>query len=134
MILENPTITNIITSTGATIPVIGGINTRSYTWVISSPATGGIPGPKIGVACTATSIHSYVTAATSATFNIEERTSIGSAGTNMLASDQVSDVTGEEATSFDNAGLAAGNWLWIDISATSGTPGNLVITLTYTIP
>jgi hypothetical protein len=83
---------------------------------------------------TATRIDSYVTAATSATFNIEERTTIGSPGTNLITSDQVADTNGETTTTFSNSALDADNWLWVDISATSGTPGKLVITLSCTVP
>ena len=106
---------------------------KSYTWVIDNPATGGIPGPRLKVAHTVTRLDSYVTAATSVTFNIEERSTIGSAGTDILASDQVADTDGAIASSFSNAGLAADCWLWLDISAVSGTPGKVVITLSCTV-
>lgn len=107
---------------------------RVYTWVISSPATGGVLGPRIPEACTVTRIDSYVAAATSVTFNIEERSAIGSAGTDILASDQAADTDGASQTSsFNNDSLAAGNWLYVDISAVSGTPGQVVISLTCTV-
>jgi len=110
-----------------------GSNVRTFSWVISNPAVGGFPGPRLYQAHTAVRIDSYVTAATSATFNIEERSTIGSAGTNLLGSDQVATVTGASTTSFSDSSLAADNWLWIDISAVSGTPGQVVITLTCTV-
>jgi hypothetical protein len=110
-----------------------GTNVRTFTWVITTPAVGGIPGPRLKVAATATRIDSYVTAATSVTFNIEERSTIGSAGSNLLSSDQVADTNGETTTSFADSALAADNWLWLDISAISGTPGTLVVTLSMTV-
>ena len=102
--------------------------------MIANPVAGGIPGPRLKAAQTATRIDSYVTAATSATFNIEERSTIGSAGSNLLASDQVADVTGETTTSFADSALGADNWLWLDIASVSGTPLILVVTLSTTVP
>lgn len=107
---------------------------RMLTWAISSPAVGGIVGPRIPENMTVTRVDAYVDAATSATFNIEERGTIGSAGTNIMSADMAADVTGESDTgAFNNDSLAAGNWLWVDISAVSGTPTQLVITLTCTV-
>jgi hypothetical protein len=101
--------------------------------VIADPAIGGIPGPRLKLAAIATRIDSYVTAATSVTFNIEERSTIGSAGSNLLGADQVADVNGEMTTSFDDSALAADNWLWLDISGVSGTPTLLVVTLSMLV-
>jgi len=68
------------------------------------------------------------------TFNIEERSTIGSPGTDILTTDQVAITTGASQTgSFNDDSLAAGNWLYIDISAISGTPAQVVITLTTTV-
>lgn len=81
-----------------------------------------------------TRIDSYVAAATSVTFNIEERTSIGSTGTNLLSSDQVAVTTGASQTgSFNDSSIASGSWLYLDISAVSGSPGQVVVTLTCTV-
>lgn len=107
---------------------------RVYTWVISNPAVGGILGPRLPEAHTVQRIDSYVKAATSVTFNIEERSTIGSAGSNILSEDQIADTDGASATgSFNDSSLAEGNWLYVDISAVSGTPEQVVITLTCTI-
>jgi hypothetical protein len=121
-------------TTGPTGPSGPGSNIRTYTWVVANPVAGGIPGPRLKAAQTATRIDSYVTAATSVTFNIEERSTIGSAGTNLLASDQVADVTGETTTSFADSALAADNWLWLDIASVSGAPLIVVVTLSTTVP
>jgi len=111
-----------------------GSNIRTYSWVIQNPTAGGIPGPRLKDAQTAIRIDSYVTAATSVTFNIEERSTIGTPGTDLLAADQVADITGETATAFSNSSLAADNWLWLDIASVGGTPGSLVVTLSCTAP
>ena len=113
---------------------VGGTVVKTFTWVISSPAVGGVLGPRLRSAMTVTRIDAYVRAATSVTFNIEERSTIGSAGTNILSSDMAADVNGETATSFADPDLAAGNWLYLDISAVSGTPGQVVVTLSCTVP
>lgn len=102
---------------------------RTYTWVIGSPAVGGVLGPRLKAGQTCLRLDSHVAASTSVTFNIEERSTLGSAGTNIVASDQVATTTGASTTSFSNAGLAADNWLHVDISAVSGTPGQVSMTL-----
>jgi hypothetical protein len=102
--------------------------------VISTPATGGVPGPRLKEGQTVTRIDSYVTAATSATFNIESRSTIGTPGTDLLAADQVAVTTGASDASFAYSSLAADSWLWIDISGVNGTPGQLVISLSTTVP
>lgn len=107
-----------------------GTKVKTYTWVISSPAVGGVLGPRIPEAQTVSRIDAYVQAATSVTFNIEERSAIGSAGTNIMTSDLAADADGAAQTEFANPSLASGNWLYVDISAVSGTPGQVVITLT----
>lgn len=106
-----------------------GVVSRQYVWVIANPAVGGILGPRLKTGKTCVRLDSHVAAATSATFNIEERTSPGTAGTNIISSDQVATTTGASTTTFSNSGLAADNWLYVDISAVSGTPGQLAITL-----
>jgi uncharacterized protein YjiK len=106
-------------------------NTVTFTWVVSSPTTGGVLGPKLPCNHIVQKIESYVAAATSATFNIEQRSTPGSAGTNIMSSDQVAVTTGTATpTTWNDMNLDAGNWLYLDISATSGTPGQLVVTLT----
>lgn len=102
---------------------------KTYCWVISSPAVGGVLGPRIKANQTCVRLDSHVASGTSATFNIEERSTVNSAGTNIVSSDQVASTTGASTTTFSNAYLAADTWLYVDISAVSGTPGQLSITL-----
>lgn len=108
--------------------------TKTYTWVVAGPAVAGVPGPRIPQNGTITRIDAYVTAATSVTFNVEKRSTIGTTGTNAMTSALVATTTGASQTSFSSATLTASNWLWLNITAVSGTPGNVVITVTYTEP
>ncbi len=64
-----------------------------------------------------------------ATYNIEERSTIGTPGTDLLASDQVADTTGEIDTSFSNTTLAAANYLTIAITSVASSPTQLEIYL-----
>ena len=59
---------------------------------------------------------------------------IGTTGTNVLSASMVATTTGVSSSSFSDSSLTAGNWLWIQISAISGTPGQLCITVTFTEP
>lgn len=105
----------------------------SFTWVTAVTGAVGVPGPKMPYAATVVEVSAYVTAATSATFNIEERSSIGSAGTDVLTADQVADTDGESVTSsFANDSLASGSYLWLDVASVSGTPGTLQVTIAFT--
>ena len=116
-----------------TYPILNTVpnNPLPFTWVIQYPEGGGIAGGRLSKNVTALRIDAYVVGATSATFNIEERTAIGIPGTNLVTDDLVATVTGVSTTTFTNADLATGNWLWVDVSAVSGTPTQLIITLTY---
>jgi len=105
----------------------------SFTWVIpqSLLEVGGWPGPKMPYAATVTEVSGYVTAATDCDINVEERSSIGSAGTNVLSSDLVCDADGASVTSsFGNSSLASGCYLWLDISAVD-TTGDLQVTIAF---
>lgn len=104
----------------------------SFSWIVTPAGAAGYPGPKMPYAATVIEVSSYVTAATSATFNIEERGTIGSAGTDVLSADQVADITGESVTSsFGNDSLAKDSFLWLDVASISGTPGYLSVTIAF---
>ena len=106
---------------------------KTYTWIIKTPAVGGIPGPRLWTDLTALRIDAFCIGATSVTFNIEKRTTIGTAGTNLLTSDAVAPVAGVSTTTFATDQVTQDQWLWLDISAVSGTPTMLVVTLTSTV-
>lgn len=102
---------------------------RSFCFSVASPAAGGILGPRIPWGATVKRLGSYTDAGT-VTFNIEERTTIGSAGTNILSSDQVSDTTGEEITSsFNLSTLTSGRYLYVDIASVASSPTKIAIWL-----
>lgn len=102
---------------------------RVYTWVIDSPAVGGVPGPRLTEENAIVRLDSFVVGGTSIAFNIEERDTIGSAGTDILDTDQVTTTAGTTATTFGNTTLDVGNWLWVDISDVTGTVTKLTVCL-----
>lgn len=112
------------------------VQTRVYYWAHSAPtATTNISSIRVPWACTVTRLGSIIGGGTSATFNVEIRTTIDSAGTNILSADQVSDQTGEETTSSFNAtAIAAGNWLYVDFSAISAAPTEWSAWVQVTVP
>jgi len=104
----------------------------SFTWVVSPTGALGYPGPKMPYAATVVEVSSFVTAATSATFNIEARDTIGSAANNVLTTDMVADVTGESVTSsFNDGAIAKDQFLWLDVASIVGTPGYLQVCITF---
>lgn len=107
--------------------------TKEFAWIINDPAVGTYGQVYIGWACTVTQVRANTESGTSCTFNIEERGTLGSAGTDILSSDMVADADGEDVTSsFNNASLALGNHLTIAISAVSGVVDCVNIALIVT--
>jgi hypothetical protein len=102
---------------------------KTYTWVLASPVAGGIPGPYIPVPLSAVGVYAYCIDGTSITFNIEDRSIIGTPGTDIMVADLVAPTTGASQIAFSNPKLATGHWLWLDISGISGTPTKLCVTL-----
>ena len=110
-------------------------STKTYTWTISYPAMGGIPGPKLGCLHMLADISAYVVGAgtgssASAIFNIEDRSTIGVAGANLMSGDLTAGVGGASASgTFAQASVLADHWLWLDIAAVGGAPSFFVVTL-----
>jgi hypothetical protein len=107
---------------------------KTYTWVVESPGVGGIPGPYLIGSCNVLLINAYCVGATSITFNIEERSVVGIAGTNIMSADLAAYsnyATG--VASFALPHLTAGRWLWLDISGKTGAPTKFVVTLAVMI-
>lgn len=98
-------------------------------FTVTSPGVTTIPLGVIEESWTAAKIEAYVFGGTSVTFNIEERTSPGSAGTNMMTSDMDATTSKTTDSSLANGGLAAGNTLALDISAVSGAVNFIAITI-----
>lgn len=82
---------------------------------------------------TVTSLDCIVSAATSATINIQECGSDGTSCTDMATSDLACDTDGANTTTFNNAAADANDWLKLDVASISGTPGTLTVTVTYTV-
>lgn len=122
--IEELTVGTGLTLSGGSLVASTASRTRQFMVSILDPTSGdSFMMGRIPWNATVTRVGS-VTDTGTLTFNVEERSTIGSAGTDVLTSDQVADATGEEATSsFANASLAAGNWLFLSISGASGTPG-----------
>lgn len=67
------------------------------------------------------------------TIQLEERTSLHSAGTELLTAGLVADVTGETTSAFADVSVAVGNWLVYTVTAVSGNPGLVWATITGTL-
>lgn len=104
-----------------------------WTWVVDNPGVGGIPGPKTPSQSTVTSIQSYTTTDISVAFNVEERTTIGTPGTNVMTADQTAIITGALNTTPDNPVIDGDSYLWLDISSASASTGYLMVTVTYLV-
>lgn len=103
---------------------------RYFVWIIPNPAIATVGQVPIPWDCTVTEVKANVEGGTSATFHIQERATLGSAGTNILSSAMVADTDGEIVSSgFNNESLSADNYLTIDISAVSGSVTDLTIRL-----
>jgi hypothetical protein len=108
---------------------------KVYTFVIaaydleSGIVVAGWPGPKLSDPQIALLISAYCVDGTSVTFNIEERSTVGTPGTDLLDGDMVALTSEITATEFALAELTEERWLWLDISAVSGTPTKFVVTL-----
>jgi hypothetical protein len=88
---------------------------------------------KLPYGITLVSINGIVSAATSATFNIQECNSSGASCADMATSDIAADTDGTETTSFSDGTAASGAWLKIDVASKSGTPGTLTVTVAYRV-
>lgn len=121
-------ITGIQGSTG-----ISGLSS-AFTWVITNPATGFIPGPKLYQDFTCTKISSFVSDQTSCGFNIQDRTlAPTTTGLTLLATDQTAVVDGIDSTIIQNAACPVNSWMWLDIKGTTGSPTQLMVTITGTV-
>ena len=101
----------------------------SQTWIVDAPAVGGVYGARIDTARTIDRIEVWTDAGT-VDVNVEERTAPNTAGTNTMTSDLQGTSTSANQTTFANDAIAAGNWLYLDISAVS-TAVVLGVTVSY---
>lgn len=115
----------------------GGINVKAIT--IENP-TGGedITMFFTDVAITITQLNAIVangSATPSVTWTIRHGTDRSAVGAEVVTSGTTttSASTGSEVTSFDDATIVAGSWIWIETTAQSGTVPELNVTIEYTI-
>ena len=103
--------------------------------MISNPATGLIPGPRLA----APNISLRVDGAaigTTVVFNIKHGAVLYGSGSNIMSSDLTVDSSTESTVSFSNPLLLQNEWLWLSItsvSAPSGTSTQFVTTLATTV-
>jgi len=126
----------------------GWTDVNSFTWVISDPEVGGIPGPKIWnnsagfFGYDGLRIDSYISGGTDLTFNIQNRftNEILISGTTVYTGLTTSLTLSSDYTEFwrnssiypNIATLINDSWLWLQITNVTGSPDKLVITLFVT--
>ena len=106
---------------------------KTYTWVISSPAIGGVPGPFLVSNATVLRFDAYCVGGTSVSFNIEDRLTIGVAGTNIRSVDLTAYTFGGSAVSFIHPLIPQFHWFWLDISNVDGAVTDFVVTMAVSI-
>src|SRR3990167_9827786 len=150
-VTTNANLTGPITSVGNATTVASTVGGRSltvtanvvdadaelYTWTlgktIETPTSAdNFLMHRVPLASTVTNIHCIVEAATSATIRIDECDTAGDNCTGIDgATTIVCDVDGQaDDTSLSNAAIDATDWLRTVVTATSGTPGHVAITVT----
>ena len=127
----------------------GWTDVNSFTWIISDPDVGGIPGPKIWnnsagfTGYDGLRIDSYISGGTDLTFNIQNRftNEILVSGTTVytgtttcltLSSDSTEFQRGLTIPPYSFPTLINDTWLWLEITNITGLPDKLVITLFVT--
>jgi len=132
--------------TSGTSGTAGASELNSFTWIISEPEVGGIPGPKIYnddgafAGFDGVTIHSYISGGTDLTFEIQDRTTSEVLITGeMVYSGRTTDSTlfGDVffRRSDDGGGIPTlinDNWLWLEITEVNGSPDKLLVTLFVT--
>ena len=108
----------------------GDIPEASQTWVIDSPAVGGIYGPRIDTARTIDRVQIWTDTGT-VDLNVEIRTAPNTSGTNSMTSDLQATSSSVAQTTFADDTIAAGEYLYIDISAVASSPTVLGVTVSY---
>ncbi|MFA9202153.1 MAG: hypothetical protein ACEQSC_01215, partial [Candidatus Nanopelagicaceae bacterium] len=109
---------------------------KSLTFTLDAPTSSDVfPIIQLPYNVTLTNVIGTVYAATSATFQIQSRSSatLGSSGTNLLTSSLTATTSGANTTSFATATASTGYFLVLVASAVSGTPSKLTIEIDYTI-
>ena len=119
---------NIVGPTGATGP------TGPRNISITSPgASENIALFYTTNALTISKIIHVIRGGTSVTFTIRYNSSRAATGTEVVTGGTVANntTTGGTITSFNNATIAAGSWVWLETTAVSGTVNELAVTLEF---
>ena len=120
-----------VTTGGQLVGFTGGAGgSRTYTWTVSAPAVGDILGPRLDSCLTVCRIDSFSMASCSATFNVLYGTP-GSFSTCVMGTDLIGACTGCCCTGL-SVGIAANCWMVLHVTGVSGTPGQLVVTVSGT--
>lgn len=120
-----------LTSTTNTFPTR--IETKVITWSQGSPtATEDRTLQYFTRAATITAVRGVIVGSTSITIVIKKGADRSAAGTDVVASVTVSSTTTGAALTIANAAISAGDYLWIESSALSGTPDEASVTIEYT--
>jgi hypothetical protein len=106
---------------------------KTYTWVVSNPTIGGIPGPRLSQLQNAVRLDYFVVGGVrtpTLTFNIEDRPLNINPGTNLTTADSIALQGAVANLAISHPLLPVGDWLWLDIAGVTGSPTYFVVTLT----
>ena len=107
---------------------------QTFSVVVPSvAATDDIVIMKAPYGMTLTAIDCVVSAATSATINIQECDANGANCLDTATSDLTCATTNTNTTTFSNASIDSGDWIKLDVASISDTPGTLSVTATYSV-
>lgn len=110
---------------------------KSFTFLMDQPTGGDMKcmfqAPTPGGGGTLLSVMASNVGGTSVTFQIQKRSNVNSAGTNMLSSSLTSSQSGGSTTSFSTATFSSTDHLCYISSSISGTVDQLVIRVTYIV-
>lgn len=111
---------------------------KSVTFVLNAPTSSDVfPIWQVPYAVTITKVWATVLGGTSSSFNIDHRTSstLNSTGTNILNATLVATTTGASTTTFNSTNnvLSANMFVVFVASAVSGTVGEVVVEIDYTV-
>jgi len=104
----------------------------AHTWSIPNPVIGGAGGPYFQSDRTMVQINADIIGTGSVTFNVEIRTSLGTTGTSIFASDQTVTNAGAVYQTFAATDLPLGTRLYLKISNVTGMVTAAAITCTTT--
>ena len=110
-------------------------NMKTFSLIIASPVVGGVCIMRAFQAMTFVRVAgvTFGSSSPTVTFNIEKRTDPSSAGTNIFTLDYTINSTGGSTTTFNSPSVSADDWLYVDVSAKSGTVTFAEITIQLSV-